>query len=156
VAPDYALFDETETEVVLMSGLPGVGKDFYLLDHYRDWPVVSLDALRRTLGISPTDQKGNGRVVQAAKEQARVYLRRRQPFVWNATNITRAMRSQLIDLFTTYRASVRLVYVEVQNSRRMEQNAGRQHLVPEAAVRHLLTRWEVPAPWEAHDVAYIV
>ena len=33
-----------------------------------------------------------------AKEEARTYLRKGQDFVWNATNITRQMRAQLIDL----------------------------------------------------------
>jgi predicted kinase len=159
LAPDYALFDETETEVVLLSGLPGVGKDHFILSHYPeypDWPVVSLDGIRRQLGIDPTDRSGTGRVVQAAKEQARVYLRKRQPFIWNATNITRNMRAQLIDLFVTYRARVTLVHVEVPNSRRAEQNLNRKHAVPEPAVSRMLEKWEVPAVWEAHEVIFEV
>ncbi|MBO0949375.1 AAA family ATPase [Fibrella forsythiae] len=156
LAPDYALFDETETEVVLMSGLPGVGKDFHILTHYPDWPVVSLDGIRRRMGIDPTDRSGTGRVVQAAKEQARVYLRSKQPFVWNATNITRNMRAQLIDLFVTYRARVILVYVEVPNATRADQNANRMHQVPEPAISHMMAKWEVPALWEAHEVIYDV
>lgn len=156
VAPNYALYDETQTEVVLMSGLPGAGKDRHFLTHYVDWPVVSLDGIRRRMGIDPTDRNGTGRVVQAAKEQARVYLRQRQPFVWNATNITRNMRAQLIDLFVTYRARVRLVYVEVPNDHRAEQNANRKHVVPELAVSRMMEKWEVPAPWEAHEIIYDV
>lgn len=156
VAPNYALFDETETEVVLMSGLPGVGKDFYILDHYSDWPVVSLDSIRRRLGVAPTDKNGNGRVVQEAKELARTYLRKKQPFIWNATNVTRSMRSQLIDLFVTYRARVTLVYVEVPNARRAEQNVNRAYPVPEPAISRMLAKLEVPALWEAHEVIYAV
>lgn len=156
VAPDYPLFDETETEVVLMSGLPGVGKDFYILNHHSDWPVVSLDGIRRRLGIDPTDKRGNGRVVQEAKELARTYLRQKQPFVWNATNVTRNMRAQLIDLFVTYRARVRIVYVEVPNARRAEQNANRTYPVPEPAVSRMLEKLEVPTLWEAHDVVWAV
>lgn len=149
------MFDETETEVVLLSGLPGSGKDHYILTHYPDWPVVSLDGLRRQMGIAPTDRSGTGRVVQAAKEQARVYLRKRQPFVWNATNITRTMRGQLIDLFVTYRARVRLVYVEVPNARRATQNINRKHPVPEPVVSRMLEKWEIPSLWEAHEVIYL-
>lgn len=156
LAPDYALFDETKTEVVLLSGLPGVGKDYHILANYRDWPVVSLDGLRRQLGIDPTDRKGTGQVVQAAKEQARVYLRRQQPFVWNATNITRNMRAQLIDLFVTYRARVTIVYVEVPNALRVGQNINRKHPVPEPAVSRMLEKWEIPSVWEAHEVIYAI
>lgn len=156
VAPGYALFDDTETEVVLMSGLPGVGKDFQILTCYPEWPVVSLDGIRRRLGIAPTDKSGNGRVVQEAKELARTYLRKRQPFVWNATNVTRTMRAQLIDLFVTYRARVTIVYVEVPNARRAEQNANRTYAVPEPAVSRMLEKLNVPALWEAHEVVYAV
>lgn len=156
LAPDFVLFDETETEVVLVSGLPGVGKDHYILKHYPNWPVVSLDSMRRQVGIEPTDRSGTGRVVQAAKEQARIYLRRKQPFVWNATNITRNMRAQLIDLFVTYRARVRLAYVETPNTVRIAQNVGRKHVVPEPAVSRMLEKWEIPALWEAHEVLYVV
>ena len=156
VAPDYPLFDDTEMETVLLSGLPGVGKDFYILEHYPDWPVVSLDGIRRRLGIDPTDKSGTGRVVQEAKELARTYLRKRQRFVWNATNVTLNLRAQLIDLFVTYRARVTIVYVEVPNARRAEQNANRTYPVPEPAVSRMLEKLEIPARWEAHDVIYDV
>ncbi|MBN8822296.1 MULTISPECIES: AAA family ATPase [unclassified Spirosoma] len=156
LAPDFPLYDDTKTTVVLLSGLPGVGKDHYLLSHYRDWPVVSLDAFRRQYGIDPLDRKGTGRVVQMAKEQARAYLRSQQPFVWNATNITRNLRSQLIDLFVTYGAWVKVIYLEVPNARRAEQNANRKHPVPEPAVSRMLEKLEIPAIWEAHEVLYEV
>ena len=45
--PDYEAFDETQFEVVLMSGLPGAGKDSWIRSHLPDWPVVSLDAIRK-------------------------------------------------------------------------------------------------------------
>lgn len=156
LSPDFPLFDETKTTVVVMSGLPGVGKDYYILSQYRDWPVVSLDGIRRQHGIDPLDRRGTGRVVQMAKEQARTYLRSQQPFVWNATNITQNLRAQLIDLFVTYGAWIKLVYVEVPNARRAEQNVNRKYPVPEPAVSRMLEKLEIPALWEAHEVMYEV
>lgn len=156
LSPDFALYNDTKTRVVMMSGLPGVGKDFYLLSHYRHWPMVSLDAIRRELGIAPTDRKGTGLVVQTAKEQARAHLRNRQPFVWNATNITQNLRGQLIDLFATYQAWITVVYVEVPSARRTDQNRNRPYPVPEPAVSRMLEKLEVPALWEAHEVIWAV
>ncbi|CCH51581.1 hypothetical protein BN8_00510 [Fibrisoma limi BUZ 3] len=155
-SPDYAAFDATQTQVALLCGLPGSGKDYYAGRHYADWPVVSLDALRRKAGINAQDRSGTGRVVQQAKELARQYLRRQQPFVWNATNVTRTIRQQLIDLFVTYRAKVRLVYVEVPYTQLMEQNRNRKYVVPEPVISQLLTKLEIPVPWEAHEVIYAV
>jgi len=155
-APDYPVYDETETEVVMLCGLPGVGKDFYILEHYSDWPVVSQDNLRRAAGIDLRDRSGTGRIVQQAKELARSYLRKRQPFVWNATSVTRSTRQQWMDLFLTYRARIRLIYLEVPYERLLEQNRNRRHVVPEPVISQLIRKLEVPAPWEAHEVVYAV
>ncbi|WP_163078897.1 AAA family ATPase, partial [Acinetobacter baumannii] len=63
--------------------------------------------------IKPDDRDANGWIAQLAKEQARINLREHKPFVWNATNITKQMRNQLIALFYRYQAKVTLVYIEV-------------------------------------------
>lgn len=94
--PDFVPFDDFGSRVILLSGLPGAGKDTYVFHHYRDWPVINLDQIRRETKIAPTDKSGNGKVIQLAKEQARVHLRKGQNFVWNATNVTKQMREQLV------------------------------------------------------------
>jgi hypothetical protein len=82
---DYVPFEEPAFEVILMSGLPGAGKNTFIKKRYPDRPVISLDNMRTERGTSPTDKTGNGQIIQEAKEQARVYLRRKESFVWNAT-----------------------------------------------------------------------
>ncbi|MEO5996911.1 MAG: AAA family ATPase [Chitinophagaceae bacterium] len=152
--PDFVPFDELGSHVVLMSGLPGAGKDTYVKKHYKDWPVINLDDIRKLHKISPTDSRGNGRVIQTAKENARVYLRAQKKFVWNATNITRQMRDQLIDLFSTYKAFVEIVYVEVNYSKLHVQNNSREAMLPRIAVEKLITKLEVPCQSEAQKVSY--
>lgn len=154
--PDYEPFDDYAGEVVLLSGLPGSGKDAYIKKHYKDWPVVSLDNERRARKIAPDDAHGNGQVVQACKEQARVFLRKKQPFVWNATNITRQMRSQLVELFTTYKAKTTIVYIEVPYRELLAQNHNRDYKVPEAVMKRLTAKLEVPYPDEACAVKYVI
>ncbi|WP_207510392.1 AAA family ATPase [Longitalea luteola] len=154
--PDFVPFDDFGPTVILMSGLPGAGKDTYVQQHYKDWPAINLDHIRREHKITATDKSGNGRAVQLAKEKARECLRKKQGFVWNATNITRQMRSQLIELFITYKAYVKIVYVEVPYQKLHGQNKGREAVVPDRAVDKLVSKLEVPAPWEAHEVIYHV
>ncbi|NTS43915.1 AAA family ATPase [Flavisolibacter sp. BT320] len=156
VYPDYVPFDNFGSTVVMLSGLPGAGKDTFRFHHYRDWPVISLDEIRQELKVSPTDKSGNGRVIQLAKERAKGFLRKGADFVWNATNITRAMREQLVELFITYRAYVKLVYVEVPYRVLHQQNMSRDAMLPALAVDRLVNRLEVPLPWEAHEVTYAV
>lgn len=154
--PDFVPFDEFGSTAILLSGLPGAGKDTYVFHHYRDWPVINLDDIRRENKISPTDKSGNGTVIQLAKEQARVYLRKKQNFVWNATNITKSMREQLIDLFATYKAFIKLIYVEVPYNKLHSQNMSREASLPYYALDRLVRKLEVPAGWEVHEVEYFV
>ncbi|WP_207532444.1 AAA family ATPase [Desertivirga arenae] len=153
---DYVPFQEPEAEVVLLSGLPGAGKDNYLQKHLSEMPQISLDNIRREKRISPTDKKANGRVIQEAKEMAKGLLRKKKGFVWNATNITSQMRSQLIELFTSYGAKVRIVYIEVPYQTLQGQNTKREEMVPGNVIEHLIDKLEVPAAWEAHEVKYII
>jgi predicted kinase len=154
--PGYDPYDDRVGEVVMLSGLPGMGKDTYLEKHYRDWTVISLDDIRRRNKLKPDDSSATGWVVQEAKEQAKVFLRKGQPFVWNATNITRQLRSQWIDLFTSYRAKVKIVYVEVPYKEWLRQNSEREYPVPEKALFRLLDKLEVPCLHEAHDVEFVI
>ncbi|BAV09938.1 HDIG domain-containing protein [Filimonas lacunae] len=150
----YEPFKTAVAEVIMMSGLPGSGKDSYVRRHYKDKPVVSLDQLRTEMGIAATDKNGNGKVIQAAKEQAREMLRKQTGFVWNATNITRQMRMQLIELFMAYDASVKIIYIEVPYNKLHGQNKSRNEVVPAAVIDKLAGKLEVPALWEAHEVEY--
>lgn len=153
---DYVPFDDFKCEVIMMSGLPGMGKDYYIQLLNKDIPVVSLDAIRRKYKISPTDKSGNGWVVQTAKEEARTYLRKGQNFVWNATNVTQQMRSQLVDLFVSYGAKVKIVYVEKPYELWRIQNRNREYPLPENVLYKLLSKLEIPQLTEAHKVEYVV
>ena len=153
VQPDQRLYDETWGAVILLSGLPGTGKDTWIRDHCPDLPVVSLDAVRRALHVSPAE--GQSGVVQEAREQARAFLRRKQPFIWNATNISREMREKETSLFERYGASVRIVYLETGWEQRCERNAGRKEAVPEPAVAGMLRKTVPPMPDEAQTVEWI-
>ena len=114
--------------------------------------MISLDEIRRTNKLKPDDRAANGWIAQQAKEQARIYLRAKTDFVWNATNISVQMRSQLIDLFTSYRARVRIVYVEQSYKQWRAQNRLREAVVPEHVMDRMMSKWEIPKPHEAHSI----
>lgn len=56
-----------------MSGLPATGKDRWIRQHGSHWPVISLDAIRQKIKISPDDNQAP--VVAEAKERAKEFLR---------------------------------------------------------------------------------
>lgn len=146
------LYDDCWGEVVLMSGLPGTGKDTWIKQNVPDLPMISLDDIRRTNKISPT--AAQGKVANIAREQAKDYLRQHQPFVWNATNITAQMRESLISLFETYHANVRIVYLETDWQTLLERNRFREDAVPQPVIEEMMGKMTLPEASEARKVVW--
>lgn len=154
--PDSPAYEEFGSSVVIMSGLPAVGKDHWLRRTMPDAAVISLDAIRSHLRVAPNDPKGQGMVLNHARDESRQYLRAGLPFIWNATNLSRHIRRECIRLFADYNAHVRIVYVEVPYERLIAQNRQRRRSVPERVIQRLLDRWEVPDRSEAHVVDCVI
>lgn len=154
IFPGQELYDDSWGEVILMGGLPGTGKDTWIREHYGEYPVISLDDLRRQLGISPKDKQGV--VVNEARELARKYLRQKEPFVWNATSLTPMIRRKQLDLFTSYNATVKIVYIETEWEEQLRRNQSRKAQVPESVIRRMLGSMIVPERFEAHKVEWYI
>lgn len=149
---DYDPYDTYKSEVWMLSGLPGSGKDRWIQNAGIDLPVLSLDDLRRKNKILPTDKSGNGKIVQMATAQAKEYLRKNQSFILNSTNITRQMREIWIELFSVYKAKTRIIYKEVPYKTLMEQNRNREYAVPDHVIEKMIGKLEIPQYWEAHSL----
>lgn len=140
------------SHVYVMCGLPGAGKDTYITKNLSGLTVISLDAVRDEMGFDATDN--HGQVFQAVKERARVLLRRKEPFVWNATNITRKMRTQVIALLRDYDAFVEIHALDRPVETIFKQNRDRARVVPENVIARLLGKFEPPSRLEAHRVIW--
>jgi predicted kinase len=152
--PEAPAHEQFRCDVVLMSGLPGAGKDHFIRTHLSDRTVIALDELRDELDIDPDEAQG--KVINEARDRARELLRRGEPFVWNATNVSRQLRRLVLELFAQYQARIRIVYVEAPPETLFEQNRQRQRRVPAGVIERLLDRWEVPDRTEAHAVEWHV
>lgn len=150
----YEAFENHRCTVTLMSGLPGAGKDSWISRNRPEHPVVSLDRIRQQSGVSATANQGA--VVQAAHELARTHLRAHRDFVWNATNVSRQLRSKVVRLLRDYGARVEVVYIEPRYETLVAQNSGRKSSVPDPVVQRLIGRLEPPTLLEAHSVCYLV
>lgn len=154
--PDYNPFDDRKFDVFIMSGIPGSGKDFYIKNNLKGYPVVSLDELRLEHKVKPTDKSGTGFIIQLAKEEARKLMRRNQSFIWNGTNLTRQIRQQVIDLCESYGGRVHVVYVETLYKKVMNQNFNREYPIPENILERFINKLEMPSTTEAHSITYII
>lgn len=153
VMPDQTLYDDTWGEVILMSGLPGTGKDTWICSTIPDYPMISLDEIRKEMNVKPTENQGS--VIQEAQERAKIYLRKHQPFVWNATNITKETRQKQIQLFERYGVGVRIVYLETEWKTQLERNSDREACVPIEAIKKMLGKTVLPTPEEAQRIEWI-
>ena len=152
IPPEMELYDDTWGEVILMSGLPGTGKDTWIKEHYPELPMISLDEIRKEMKISPTENQS--KLVEIARERARELLRKKQSFVWNATNISPMVRAKQIQLFSQYHASTRIVYLETNWNEQFRRNAGRPDAIPEAAICHMMEELVLPEGKEATRVQW--
>lgn len=152
--PAYIAHQDFRCTAYVMSALPGSGKDTWTQKNLPDLPVVSLDAIREDLGVMPTGNQG--RVIQAAYEQARVHLRAGQDFVWNATNTTEQTRTKVRRLLRDYNARIHIIYLEVPPDRLLSQNSGRMRVVPAHVIDNLAKKLEPPSIAEAHEVTFVV
>ncbi|MBX3154725.1 MAG: AAA family ATPase [Deltaproteobacteria bacterium] len=152
-SPDVPAHDDTTCEVTLMCGLPAAGKDSWLRANAPELPVISLDAVRDELDVEPGDSRGE--VIALARERAREMLRAGTSFAWNATNLSRDLRAQLLGFFRSYRARTRIVYCEATAADQRGRNRQRDAIVPARVIDRMLERWTVPDPTEAHAVLYV-
>ena len=146
----YRPHEDYRATVTMMSGLPGSGKDAWLLTHRGYVPVVSLDDIRAELEVKATGNQGS--VVQLAKERCREHLRARQSFAFSATNLMRETRKRWIDLFADYHARIEIVYIEPPFSTILNQNKRRERSVPDDVIRSLAEKSEPPTWTEAHEL----
>jgi predicted kinase len=154
VHPDYPLFQEPGSKVIVMSGLPASGKNTWVAKHHPTLPVVSFDDAREELGLR--HGKNEGMVAHRAVDKAKDLLRERAPFVWNATHLSHQARQKTIDLLFSYSAEVEIVYLEKPRCELLRRNDRRDTSLSNKALQAMLFKWEMPMPTEAHRVAYQV
>ncbi len=149
---EQEMFNDAWKRVIMLSGLPGTGKDTWISENCSDLPVVSLDEIRRHLKILPSDNQG--KVIFAAQERAKEFLRNKQSFVWNATDITEETRAKWISLFEQYGAEVEIVFLETEWEEQLRRNSNRKNAVPVEKIEAMLSRLEIPQSFECEKVSW--
>jgi len=150
--PEIDIFDDTKSKVKILCGIAGSGKDTFLRG-LSDFEVISLDDIRKEMKVKQKDKKGAGRVIQAAKSKAKEYLRNGIDFVWNATNLTRNNREQLLNIFSPYNPYVEIIYIEKDYKTLIKQNKEREEseLVPLDVIDNMIRKIELPELIETFD-----
>lgn len=96
-----------------------------------------------------------GEVAQAAFEEARVHLRAKEAFVWNATSVTRLARDRIVGLSLEYDAKVEIHVLDAPYAEVVKRNASRGEGVPKDVFERYVDRFEPVVNGEAHVVSYV-
>lgn len=154
--PDTQIYHQFEYDIYMMSGLPASGKDTYIDANFRlELPIISLDELREKMGISPTDNQG--RVIQAAKELSREYCRKKQSFVWNATNISQSTRETLVSMWMPYNPKIHIVFMFVNIDKALANNTHREKedKISNSKIITMFEKIRYPTILECHELHVI-
>lgn len=153
ISPDYPFFSPPGAEVIVLSGLPASGKDTWAEANCGHLPALSFDDARAQIGARHGSNAA-GAAVHHVIEKAKEFLRKKTPFVWNATHLSNQMRSKTLDLLHRYSAKTTIVYLESDPKTIFDRNSARDSTLRNADIERMLCRWEPPLPFEAHQVRY--
>lgn len=92
----------------------------------------------------------NGQVRQLARERLKAHLRAGRKVIWDATNLRRDFRQQVIDIGLSYKALVTLVLFHQSPDSYARGNKNRKHAVPPSVLESQVERMEWPDVSEAH------
>jgi len=87
--PFYVPHEEYKCDVIMISGLPGVGKSTLAREAFPGFPLIELDSVRKEMGLS---LRQSGTAVQEMKERCRQYLREGTSFIHAGVNFLRSSR----------------------------------------------------------------
>lgn len=151
---DHSFHQNSGSKVIVMAGLPASGKNTYVEQNHPGLDVVSFDDAKASLGLKQGDNMGQA--VHLAIDKAKSLLREHQPFVWNATHLTPDMRQKTLSLLYQYQAEVQVVYLEQPKSVLFSRNDKRDSTLSNKALKEMLLKWNIPLPYEAHQVQYVI
>ena len=143
IARSYS-YRDSFPQVVVTCGISGSGKSTWIAENLPDHQVVSLDNLRQQIAESRSDQSQNSKIVQLAKEQLKVLLRTHSKIVWDATNIRRDFRQQVINISRDYGALITLAVFHCPEDIYFERNKQRRHSIPEDVLVRQIEQLEFP------------
>lgn len=147
---------ENKPVCTIVCGLPGVGKDYYIKNNIKTEEIISLDSIRQELGLKKyTDSKIKGQAIQEAKKRAKIILASKNNFVWNATNITKNMRRDILSLCDTYGYDTKIIYLYTDYKNLLKQNKNRKNIIPENVINKLIRILEPPLEIECNELIYI-
>lgn len=140
------------TELVVLIGLPGAGKSTLGKQYIERrvcagelfWTCCSSDKTRRMLYGDERIQGKPDTVFRNLHEDVERHLKKGTNVVYDATNVSRKNRKQIIQLGKKYGCTIRAIVAWAPVDVCIERDAARERTVGTAVIMKMLKRFEVP------------
>lgn len=147
------------TELIVLIGLPGAGKSTLGKKYIENrvcsghlfWTCCSSDKTRRMLYGDERIQGKPDTVFRNLHEDVERHLKEGTNVVYDATNVTRKNRKQIILLGKKYNCKIRAIVAWAPVDVCIERDAVRERTVGPAVIMKMLKRFEVPYFDEGFD-----
>jgi predicted kinase len=149
----YTPFFQPKSQVYVLHGLPGSGKDTYCKNSLPNIPMISLDGLRQEVKDGEFDKN---QIYSEAKERCKLLLAEQKDFIFNATNLSRSLRLKWLNLFYQYGAQINGIYIEPAFATLLKQNNSRQAVVPRKAIEEMYGILEYPISGDYHTLKLLL
>lgn len=155
IDPQFSLHCDMSSgsSVKMMCALPGSGKDTYINTFYSDWEVVSLDEIRKELGVGWQD--GSAEVARVAQERCKKLLAKHKNFIFNACNVQKSTREKWLSLFYQYNARVEIICIEKPWEQLVRDDKARDNVVGQKVIEQMMLGWSWPSIQEAEKITII-
>jgi predicted kinase len=153
IARGYGLAD-ARGHLYVLCGPSGCGKSSWAQARLGG-ATVSLDSIRGQLTGDPADQSKNGQVRQEAQRQLRAHLAAGRTVVYDATNLRRDFRRDVVALGWDYGALTTVVAFATPEDVCQKKNAARDRQVPRHIISRQFASWEAPYRHEADTVRWV-
>lgn len=140
-------------KLIMLIGLPSVGKSTWAREHYDDHCVFSSDNYRRHLFGDESDQSHNNDVFTVLYRDMEGMFKAQDPpiVVFDATNLNAKRRKHAIDLAHKYAYDVEAAVFVAPLDVILQRNSQRDRVVPEESIRMKYRTFHVPLMTEGFD-----
>lgn len=138
---------------IMMMGLPGVGKDYFVENRlkyaYPNAIIVSSDDIREEVFNDVNDQTHNSEVFSIMRERTLNALKNGHDVIYNATNLNAKKRMALLSQLPKCRKIAYLILADINLV--FHNNATRTRNVPEDVIYKMYKSFQMPHPSEGFD-----